>query len=260
MAQATSTDGVRIHYEVEGDGPPMLLQHGFSGSLLGWRDAGYVDALRDSHRLILMDGRGHGQSEKPHDVESYAMQRRVDDALAVLDAEGVERSSYWGYSMGGRIGFGMLKLAPDRLTAAVLGGMHPYERERSQYETRIESLSRGMEAFIAEREAQTGSRTPEPRRSQLLENDSEALVAATRSNLRRDSLDDSLSAISTPTLIFCGTADQYHDGARRAAGEIPGAEFLALDGLDHWQAMQRSDLVLPQATDFLARAAERTPV
>ena len=260
MPQATSSDELKIHYEVEGDGPPLLLQHGFSGSLLGWRDAGYVDALRDSYRLMLMDGRGHGQSEKPHDVESYAMRRRVDDVLAVLDAEGVERSSYWGYSMGGRIGFGMLKLAPDRLTAAVLGGMHPYERERSQYETRIESLSKGMEAYVAEREAQLGSRMPEPRRGRQLANDAEALAAATRSNLQQDPPSDRLAAVSTPTLIFCGTADQYHDGARRVAGEIPGAEFLSLDGLDHGEAMQRSDLVLPRATEFLARAAERAPV
>ena len=117
-----------------------------------------------------------------------------------------------------------------------------------------------METFVALPEEQMGSRVPEPRRRQLLENDAEALVAATRSNLRQESLDDQLPAISTPTLIFCGTADQYHDGARRAAGEIPGAEFLALDGLDHGQAMQRSDLVLPKAAGFLARAADRTPV
>ncbi len=125
MPEARSNDGVKIHYEVEGDGPPLLLQHGFSGSLLGWRDAGYVDALRSSYRLMLVDGRGHGQSDKPHDVESYAPQRRVDDVLAVLNAEGVERSSYWGYSMGGRMGYGMLSLAADRLNAAVIGGMHP---------------------------------------------------------------------------------------------------------------------------------------
>ncbi len=117
-----------------------------------------------------------------------------------------------------------------------------------------------MEATLAEREAQSGNRVLEPRRTRLLANDPEALAAATRSNLQADSLADALSAIATPTLIFCGTADQYHDGARRAAGEIPGAEFLALDGLDHGQAMQRSDLVLPKAARFLARAAERTPV
>jgi pimeloyl-ACP methyl ester carboxylesterase len=260
MPQATSNDGVKIHYEVEGDGPPLLLQHGFSGSLVGWSDAGYVDALRSSYRLMLVDGRGHGQSDKPHDVESYAIRRRVDDVLAVLDAEGVERSSYWGYSMGGRIGYGMLNLAPDRLTAAVIGGMHPYERERSQYETRIESLGGRMEAYVAEREVQMGSRVPESRRSRLLANDPEALAAATRSDLQEDPPSDRLTAIATPTFIFCGTADQYHDGAKRAAGEIPDAEFLSLDGIDHGQAMQRSELVLPRATEFLAHAAERTPV
>ena len=84
-----------------------------------------------------------------------------------------------------------------------------------------------MEAYVAEREAQMGTRIPEPRRSRLPANDAEGLAAATRSNLQQEPLDDSLCAISTPTLIFCGTADQCHDGAGRAAGAIPGAEFLS---------------------------------
>ena len=60
-------DGLQIHYEVEGQGPPLILLHWWTGSLEDWRLFGYVDALKDTYRLILIDARGHGQSDKPHD-------------------------------------------------------------------------------------------------------------------------------------------------------------------------------------------------
>ncbi len=60
-------EGVRIFYEVVGDGPPLVLQHGMMMSLRRWSMAGYVDALKSKYRLILIDARGHGQSDKPHD-------------------------------------------------------------------------------------------------------------------------------------------------------------------------------------------------
>lgn len=60
-------EGVRIHYEVEGSGPTLILQHGFTQKLQGWQLAGYLDALKRTYRLILVDARGHGESDKPHD-------------------------------------------------------------------------------------------------------------------------------------------------------------------------------------------------
>ena len=58
------SQGVRIHYEVEGVGPPLVLQHGFSDSLQTWYELGYVDALKPENRLILVDARGHGASDQ----------------------------------------------------------------------------------------------------------------------------------------------------------------------------------------------------
>ena len=98
---------VRIHYQVEGEGPPLVLQHGFTSSLQNWYAYGYVAALQQKYQLILIDARGHGQSDKPYDPAAYALQRRVEDVLAVLDALQVENAHYLGYSMGGRIGFGI---------------------------------------------------------------------------------------------------------------------------------------------------------
>ena len=63
----------------------LVLQHGFSESVVDWYEAGYVDALRSDYRLILIDARGHGASDKPHDPGAYELERRVADVVAVLD-------------------------------------------------------------------------------------------------------------------------------------------------------------------------------
>jgi pimeloyl-ACP methyl ester carboxylesterase len=109
--------GIRIHYEVEGTGAALLLQHGFTQCLEDWFECGYVAALRPRYQLILVDARGHGGSDKPHDEASYTLDRQAADVTTVLDAVGVEKAHFWGYSMGGYIGFGMAKHAPERLNA-----------------------------------------------------------------------------------------------------------------------------------------------
>src|SRR5208282_5062127 len=125
-----SNQGIRIHYEVEGTGAPLVLQHGFTDSLETWYENGYVEALKRDYRLILVDARGHGASDKPHESSLYAMERRTADILAVLQDLDVRRAHYFGYSMGGWIGFGMAKYAPDRLKALIIGGADPSPRKR----------------------------------------------------------------------------------------------------------------------------------
>ncbi|MDJ0108539.1 alpha/beta fold hydrolase, partial [Rhodococcus erythropolis] len=66
-------DGARIAYQIVGDGPPLLMVHGTALSRSIWRGFGYVKALQEQYRLILVDMRGHGRSDKPHDSDSYAM-------------------------------------------------------------------------------------------------------------------------------------------------------------------------------------------
>jgi len=64
-------NGIRIHYQVEGEGPPLVLQHGFTSSMRRWYLHGYVDAMKSAYQLVLVDARGHGQSDKPHDPAAY---------------------------------------------------------------------------------------------------------------------------------------------------------------------------------------------
>jgi pimeloyl-ACP methyl ester carboxylesterase len=122
------SQGLRIHYQVDGDGPPLVFQHGGTSTLQTWYDLGYVQRLRQEYRCILIDIRGRGASDKPHDPAAYAFSCYAADIVAVLDALQIPQVLYFGVSLGGRIGFAMAKCAPERLQAMVLGETHPYKR------------------------------------------------------------------------------------------------------------------------------------
>jgi pimeloyl-ACP methyl ester carboxylesterase len=111
--------GVKIHYEVEGCGSPIMLMHGLSNDSRVWYDAGYVNASSDEHELILLDVRGHGASDKPHEPEAYDMGLMVGDLVAILDDLGISSACFFGYSMGGRVGFRIPLYAPDRFSAII---------------------------------------------------------------------------------------------------------------------------------------------
>jgi len=101
---ATSADGVRIAYETAGEGPPLILLHGGGQSRRHWFDHGYVEALKGRRRLIAIDARGHGESDKPTQRTDYAIDQVISGVLAVADACGAERFDLIGYSYGGNIG------------------------------------------------------------------------------------------------------------------------------------------------------------
>jgi pimeloyl-ACP methyl ester carboxylesterase len=98
-----SNQGVRIYYELEGLGPPLFLSHGISGSLEDCREFGWVRALKDRHHLILVDARGHGRSDKPHDPDARRKIPQAMDHVAILDDVGAERAHFLGFSMGGSV-------------------------------------------------------------------------------------------------------------------------------------------------------------
>ena len=81
----TDNNGIKIFYELEGEGYPLVLHLGLGDIHEGWRRRGYVEVLEDKYSLILMDARGHGRSGKPHAPESYGMEYMVSDVTAVLD-------------------------------------------------------------------------------------------------------------------------------------------------------------------------------
>jgi pimeloyl-ACP methyl ester carboxylesterase len=254
MSYATN-DGIRIRYEINGSGPPLLLHIGFVGGLEDWIDAGYVAPLVGNYRLVLLDPRGQGRSDKPHDPALYTLRHRVGDVLAVLDAEGIDWAHVWGYSMGGRVGFALGVFAPDRLASLVIGGADPFPGNPRPIEGDVfcEGMRDGMAPFVAACEAADPTFFVSPgERARWLAADSDALRAACFMGVTEPDLDRAaVSAIQVPTLVYAGTQDDP-EPKERAARLLPNGAFVALDGLDHAAAFGRSDLVLPHALAFLA--------
>jgi len=247
--------GVRIHYRIEGGGPPLVLQHGFTQSIEDWYECGYVDALKRDYRLLLVDARGHGGSDKPHDTEAYSLDSRAGDVVAVLDALAIEKASFWGYSMGGWIGFGMAQFAPSRLDRLVIGGQHPFARSMEGTREMVRAgIERGGDGFIAAWQRRFGP-AEAALAARLRRADFRAYLAAAQD---RASLEDLLPQIPVQCCLYAGEADDVFAEARTASQRIPGATFFALPGLDHAGAFVRTDLVLPPVTRFL-RGTAREP-
>jgi pimeloyl-ACP methyl ester carboxylesterase len=245
--------GVRIHYEIDGAGPPLVLQHGFLQSGRDWYRAGYVDALRTRRRLILIDARGHGESDRPHEPPAYTGQMMASDVVAVLDDLGLAVAEFWGYSMGARIGYMLMHADPARISAFILGGFAPrlgeHEEEPGEAEDKerfIALARRGMAALADE----FGITEPDWR-AELLALDPEALIASRKAY--PDTLDFApvLPKTAQPCLLYAGAEDEFYQGMQAAAALLPRGEFLGLPGITHQQAFARRDLVLPAVVAFL---------
>jgi pimeloyl-ACP methyl ester carboxylesterase len=260
MSYATNPlDGVRIHYEVEGSGPPLILHVGFMGRLQDWCRVGVVDALREDFTLILIDPRGQGASDKPHNVESYVVGCFVDDIVAVLDSLDADRAHFLGYSMGAQIGFAAGVFAPDRFISLILGGSHPFFDKpptvmMQSVQEEAEMLAQGMSAFVDRYEEQFGPLPPGVREL-WLDNDGEALAANTLACEHYPDISNQLEQVPLPTLIYCGTDDEPFALAKKASEIMPNARFVKLEGLNHPQVFRQTEHILPHIRAFLAEVA-----
>jgi pimeloyl-ACP methyl ester carboxylesterase len=240
--------GIRIRYDVVGSGPALVLQHGFTQSLEDWSECGYVAALQSTYRLILVDARGHGDSDKPHDEASYALDRRVADVTAVLDAVGAEKAHFWGYSMGGWIGFGMARHAPHRVDALVIGGQHPFARDQSGFRQWVRAgITEGGDAFVAAFEKMAGPISGSYA-ARLRAADLEAYLASAAD---RVGIEDMLGAMTMPCCVYAGEADPLFAQVKSASERIPNARFFSLPGASHLQVFVESSSVLPPVMAFL---------
>lgn len=239
--------GVRIHFEIEGEGLPLVLQHGFTGSIKTWYQSGYVDELKKDYQLILIDARGHGASDKPHDAAAYAWHLRTKDIVSVLDNRQIKKAHFFGYSMGGAYGFTLAKYAPERVDSLIIGGAQPYALSFAAFRdvdgTDAEKFITALESFVGRQ------LTPEFE-AKVLTNDLQALAAAAQD---RPSLESVLPTMTMSCLLFAGKDDLAFPKVKKCAAQIPHATFVSLPNCNHAQAFTRADLVLPHVREFLIK-------
>ena len=243
--------GIRIHYHVEGDGTPLVLQHGLTSDIERWYMHGYVNELSDDYKLIIVDARGHGKSDKPHSSDKYDGESMASDVIAVLDQERINKAHYIGYSMGGSIGFYLAKIFSNRFHSLIIGGMHPYPLGGKLFDEMKLVLRDGMETYAETFDPPlTGKRL-----ENMLSNDHLAIIAAGLGLKERPDLSTVLPDIDIPCMLYVGDQDSLHEGAERCATQIEGCFWVSLPGFDHSDAMERGDVIMPHVRAFLSELA-----
>ena len=229
------SSGVPIHYEVTGDGAPIVLVHGFASSLQGnWSRTGWIDFLTARGRQVIgLDCRGHGASGKPHDSAAYDGHAMPDDVLTAMDAAAVDRADLLGYSMGGWISLNLLSRHPERFRRVIIGGAGL--RTAAADPARRNRLAEAMEA--ADPSTITDPTGIAFRRfAERNGNDLQALAALQRAN--RGAADEAaLRSVQMPVLVVVGDEDDALDGARRLAELVPHASLVTLPGENHLSAV-----------------------
>jgi pimeloyl-ACP methyl ester carboxylesterase len=255
-----SNQGTKICYAVEGQGPPILLAHGATGDMSFWRGYGYVDKLKDKYTVILFDARGHGRSDKPHEAENYDYRLMVGDVIAVMDTLGLVKTHYWGYSMGAHTGLGMAKHFPERLLSLVIGATTAdADSDDAEPDPLLKMFWRGVqeghEGVVEDMRALFGSITPQYEQ-RLRSLDLQAMVALLE--YRRTSLENDVLQIKLPCLLYAGEHDvSAHTYLKEVAQQLPNARFHSLAGLNHSDAADAMEEIMPQVLAFLAGLEER---
>lgn len=249
-----SNQGAKIYYEIEGDGPPIVFGHGVMGNISMWSGYGYTDMLKEQYKLILVDTRGHGKSDKFYTHADYDLKFMVDDVIAVLDDLGIEQTHYWGYSMGGFIGFGLAKYYPSRVRSLILGGASPYH-DPTQPNPFLSIMQRGVEegaeAMIEDYRALFGGTIHPAAAARLRTVDPRAMLALFEFSPDERGLEDVLPTMSMPCLLYIGGQDDP-EHVLTYAKQMPNASVVVIPDVNHGQTSAAVDLVVPRALEFLS--------
>ena len=255
---ATAGDGVRLAYEIVGDGAQtILLVHGFGSSRAqNWRDTGWYDTLtKAGYRVIAMDARGHGESDKPHTVQGYRHDEMANDLLAVLDAAAVESAHVMGYSMGGFIAIHLLIRHPERIDRLVIGGVgESYLEPPNALRDRVADpkvRAQIVDALLAPDPSVIASATARGFRAFADQPGKDRLALAACMSAPTVNLPaEVLATAQRPVLVVCGEKDELTGAPDGLARAFARGKAVTVPKRDHMSAV--GDKVYKQAVlDFL---------
>lgn len=232
--QKFNSAGVEIAFSDGGTGVAVLLIHGFaSNSRVNWQATGWVKILLEAgHRVVAIDNRGHGESEKLYDPGRYSASVMADDAARLIEHLGITSAFVMGYSMGARISAFLTMQRPDLVKKAVFAGLA----------SRMVTGVAGAEVIADALEAETLDAVVDPggrsfrKFAQQTKSDLKALAACMRSS-RVKIQEEALARITCPVLVVAGDKDDVAGDVQPLVGAIPGAKGLVLTGRNHMNAV-----------------------
>ena len=229
--------GVRIYYEVHGTGPAVLLSHGYSATSAMW--TGQIGALSASHKLIIWDMRGHGNSDSPANPAEYSEALTTDDMAALLDEADAPSAVIGGLSLGGYMSLSFNVAFPHRVRALMLFDTGPGYRSddgRAGWNRIAASRAKELETNgLAALSASGEVALSRHRSAQGLAHAARGMLAQTDGRVMA-----SLPEIRVPTLVLVGALDQpFLAATDYMAGKIPGATRVVIDGAGHASNIDR---------------------
>jgi pimeloyl-ACP methyl ester carboxylesterase len=258
------SNGVKIHYTVQGQGEPVVLIHGFAvNNQVQWIGPGILKPLARDYQVIAMECRGHGGSGKPHDPKKYGTEM-VEDVVRLLDHLKIKKAHVVGYSMGGYIAVRLLADHPDRLLTVTLGGAGwPRKIDKADAES-LEKVAESLEQGnglgpLIERLTPPGQpATPEQIKLvnqfilKVLNNDPKALAAVMHRFKDLQIPDDKLKDNKVPVLALVGDRDPLKKHVDDMVGRLPHLKVVVIAGGTHVDACFRPEF-LRSLKEFLGQ-------
>jgi pimeloyl-ACP methyl ester carboxylesterase len=224
-------NGVKIHYEVHGTGPTLLLSHGYSSTARMWD--GQIAALKDRYRVVVWDMRGHGESDYPADPDLYSEALTVGDMLALLDTVGARKAIVSGLSLGGYMSLAFHASHPDRVAALMLFDTGPgFKKDEAR--AKWNETARKRAADFEARGLAALNISDEVRLTR--HRDASGLAGAARGMLaqQNDRVIQSLDRIDVPTLVLVGANDtNFLAATDYMAAKIKGSTKTVVPGAGH---------------------------
>src|SRR5262245_57965998 len=249
---AASTDGTRIAYDVSGEGPALVLLHGgFVQARSSWRETGYVSRLQGEFRVITVDLRGHGESERPRESSAYQVERLCDDLIAVADASRAGRFSVWGFSLGGTLALHAASRS-ERIRRAVIAGS--YFGPLLSPEQAEANLARLEQAAAAKSRGDLDKLIWVEHQRQFFEQtDLNLVIALNRAMMSWPPVEP--RDLKCRALVYAGSLNKPAVTAlARMQDEIreAGVEIEIFEGQDHLAEFNSIDVVFPRVLEFLS--------
>jgi pimeloyl-ACP methyl ester carboxylesterase len=264
------SNGVRIHYREQGAGEPIVLVHPLDTSASFWSANGILQDLARDHRVIALDCRGHGQSDKPHDPAQYGPEMALDIAR-LLDHLGLKQAHVVGYSMGAELAAILLVRQPERfLTVTLAAGAGRFEwvstdaQHADEEALEYENVGVSPKLFLEE----SPLNTPDPEIDDLKRQQIDRLADKTRdraalaafSRARKDRLitPAQAAAVTVPTLGIAGSLDPSLEWLQKLQKTRPPMKLVVIDGATHSgaRAAASQPLFLAAVRDFIVSAGK----
>jgi len=218
----TSFDSIKIYYEVKGDGYPVILIHGFTGNGQGWKSGPlYGDLLKAGYKVILIDQRGNGRSDKPHTDAAYANDAEAKDIMRLISSLNISGYDAVGYSRGSIITSRLLVLDSKRLHKAVMGGMGD-AYTNPNWPRRIHAYR----AIMGDTTLHDVDDLTKYINSQHFDN----LSLALQQKYQPGTSPQELAAVKIPVLIIRGTEDKENGSETGLHSLIPGSALVYVPG------------------------------